>query len=77
MVKWPYWNFQKGGPYEFSPKFKKQLFGVLLDELHLEIMLDDHLVTKLAFLDYKKSLFSQVALLEFFQRGDPMNLVQN
>ena len=40
-------------------------------------MLDDHLVTNLAFLDYKKSIFGQVAILEFFQKGDPMNLVQN
>ena len=67
----------KGGPYEFSPKLKKLLFRLLLDELRLEIMLDDHLVTNLAFLHYKKSLFGQVAMLEFFQRGDPMNLGQN
>ena len=45
-----------------------------MDELHPEIMLDDHLVKNQAFLDYKKSLFGQVAILEFFQRGDPMNL---
>ena len=55
----------------------KEQFGLLLSKLLLEIMLDDHLVTKLAFLDYKKSLFGQVAILEFFQRGNPMNLVQN
>ena len=48
-----------------------------MDKIRLEIMLDDHLVKKLAFLDYKKGLFGQVAILEFFQRGDPMNLVQN
>ena len=40
-------------------------------------MFHDHLVKNRALLDYKKSLFGQVALLEFFQRGDPMNLVQN
>ena len=40
-------------------------------------MIDDRLVTNRALLDYKKGLFGQVAILEFFQRGDPMNLVQN
>ena len=40
-------------------------------------MFDDHLVKNRAFLDYKKSLFGQVDILQFFQRGDPMNLVQN
>ena len=35
------------------------------------------LVTNRALLAYKKGLFGQVAILEFFQRGDPMNLVQN
>ena len=39
-------------------------------------MLDDHLVKHRAFLDYRKSLFGQVAILEFFQRGIPMNLDQ-
>ena len=48
-----------------------------LDELRLEIMLDDHLVKNGASLDYKKSLFGQVGILEFFQKGDPMNKVQN
>ena len=56
---------------------KNLLFGLLLDEILLEIMLDDHLVKNRAFLDYKKELFDQVAILEFFQRGYPMNLVQN
>ena len=40
-------------------------------------MFDDRLVTYRALLDYKKCLYGQVAILEFFQRGDPMNLVQN
>ena len=55
----------------------KLLFGLLLDEKRLEIMFDDHLVKNGALPDYKKSLFGQVAILEFFQRGHPMNLVQN
>ena len=55
----------------------KLLFGLLLDEKRLEIMFDDHLVKNGALLDDKTSLFGQVAILEFFQRGDPMNLVQN
>ena len=54
---------------------KKLFFGPLLDELRLEIMLDDHLVENRAFLDYKESLFGQVAILEFLPRGDPMNYV--
>ena len=44
--------------------------------MRLEIMFDDRLVTNRALLDYKKGLFAQLAILEFFQRGDPMNLVQ-
>ena len=56
-----------------------------MDKLRLEIMLDDYLVTNLAFLaltltlflDYKKSLFGQVALLDFSKEGESMNLVQN
>ena len=48
-----------------------------MDEIRLEIMFDDHLVKNRALLDYKKGLFGQVAILEFFQRGDPMNLVQS
>ena len=40
-------------------------------------MFDDPLVTNRALLGYEKSLFGQVAILEFFRRGDPMNLVQN
>ena len=40
-------------------------------------MLYGRLVTNRALLDYKKGLCGQVAILEFFQRGDPMNLPQN
>ena len=40
-------------------------------------MFYDRLVTNRAHLDYKKELFGEVVILEFFQRGDPMNLVQN
>ena len=40
-------------------------------------MFDDHLLKNHALLDYEESLLGQVAILEFFQRGDPMNLVQN
>ena len=58
-------------------KIKKLLFGLLLDEMCLEIMFDDQLVKNQAILDYEKSLFDQVAILELFQRGDPMNFVQN
>ena len=56
---------------------KKLLFGLLLQEISQEIIFNDRLVTNRALLDYKKGLFSQVAILEFFQRADPMNLVQN
>ena len=56
---------------------QKLLCDLLLDEIHLEIMFDDHLIKNWALLDYKKSLFGQVAMLEFLQRGDPMHLVQN
>ena len=76
--KKPIWSsghigiFPKGGPYEFSPKLKKLLSGLLLDEIRLEIMFDDHLVKNRALLDYKRSLFGQVAILDFFPRGDPM-----
>ena len=40
-------------------------------------MFDDPLVKNRALIDNKKGLFGQVAILEFFQRGDPINLVQN
>ena len=56
---------------------KKLLSGLLLHEIRLQIMLDDHLAQNRALLDYRKGLFGQVAILEFFQRGEPMNLVQN
>ena len=56
---------------------KRLLSGLLLHEIRLETMLDDHLVQNRALLDYRKGLFGQVAISEFFQRGDPMNLVQN
>ena len=36
-------------------------------------MFDDRLVTNRALLVYKKGLFGQVGILEFFQRGEPMN----
>ena len=42
-----------------------------MDEIRLEIMFDDHLVKNRPFLDYKISLFGQVAILQFFQREDP------
>ena len=58
-------------------KMKKLLFGLLLDEICLTIMLDDDLVKNRAHLDYRKGLFGQVAILEFLQRGETMNLVQN
>ena len=32
-------------------------------------MLDDHLLNNQALLDYRKGLFGQVAILEFFQKG--------
>ena len=57
-------------------KIKKLLFGLLWEEIRLEIMFDDHLVTNRTLKDYKRALFAQVAILEFFQRGNPMNLVQ-
>ena len=69
--------FPKGEPYELSPKLKTQLFGLLLEEICVEKMFDDRLVTNRAILDYKKGLFDQLAILVFFQREDAMNLVQN
>ena len=56
---------------------KKVLFGLLWKEIRLEIKLDDRLGTNRALQEHKKGLFGQVAIFEFFQRGDPMNLVQN
>ena len=40
-------------------------------------MFDDRLVKNRALLDYKKGLFGLLKILEFFQRGDPMSLLQN
>ena len=58
-------------------KIKKLFFGVLLDEVCQEIMFHDYPVKNRTFLDYERSLFDQGAVLEFFQRGHPINLVQN
>ena len=58
-------------------KLKKLLLGLLLNELRLEIMFHNNLVKNRALLDYKKGLFGQVAIIDFSQRGDPMNLAQN
>ena len=77
LVNWPYCNFSKEGSPRFWSKIKKLLFGLLLHEIRLEKMLDDHLVQNRALLDYRKGLFGQVAILEFFQRGEPMTLVQS
>ena len=68
--------FQRGDPMNLVQNLKTTL-GLVMDNICLEIMLDDHLVNNRALQDYRKSLFGQVAILEFFQRGDPMNLVQN
>ena len=57
-------------------EIKKLPFGLVLDKIRLEIMFDDHLVKNRGLLDYKISLFGQEAIMVFFQRGDPMNLVQ-
>ena len=48
-----------------------------MDEICLEKMFNDHQVKNQALQDYEKSLFGRVAILAFFQMGDPMNLVQN
>ena len=58
-------------------KIKKLFLGLLYEKIGLEIMIHDHLVKNRALLNYKKSLFGQVAILKFFQRGGPMNFVQN
>ena len=56
-------------------KIKNLLFGLRFDEICEEKMFDDHLVKNQTLLDYKKGLCGQVAILEVFHRGDPMNLV--
>ena len=68
--------FQRGDPMNLV-LIKKLLLGLLLDELRLEIMLDDHLVQNRAFLDYKKKPIWSSGHLGFLQRGDPMNIVPN
>ena len=42
-----------------------------MDELRQEIMLDDHLVKKEAFLDYKKKLIWSSGDIEIFPKGGP------
>ena len=73
LIKWPYLNFSEGGTLSISSKIKTLLFGLLFDEIRLEIMFADNLVTNRDLRDYKKGLFPQVAILEFFQKGDPIN----
>ena len=50
---------------------KNLLFGLLLEEICQEIMQYDHVVNNRTLLDCRKSLFSQVEILEFFQTGEP------
>ena len=70
LVKGPYCNFPKGGPYEFSPKLKNYSC-LLLDEIRLEIMFDDHLVTNQALLDYKKAYLIKGKYWNFSKGGTP------
>ena len=58
-------------------KIKKLLFGLLLDKIRQEIKFHDYPVKNRTLLDYERSLFGQGAILQFFQRRDPNNLVQN
>ena len=67
--------FQRGDLMNLVQNWKPTLWSAL-EEISLEIMFNDHVIKNRAFLDYKKRLFGQKAILEFFQRGDPMNLVQ-
>ena len=75
LVKCHIGILQRGDPMNFV-KIKKPLFVLVLDKIRLEIMFDDHLVKNRGLLDYKISLFGQEAIMVFFQREDPMNLVQ-
>ena len=68
--------FQRGDPMNLV-QINKLLFSLLLEKICQKIIFDDRLLTNRALLDYKRSLFAQVTILEFFQRGDPMNLVKN
>ena len=71
IILWIFWSsghigiFPKGVPYEFSPKFKKTLFRLLLDKLRLEIMLHHHLVKNRAFLDYRKTIFCDMSRRQY------------
>ena len=50
-------------------KHWKLLLGLVLDKIGQEIMFDDYLIRKQALLDYRKSNFYKVTILDFFQRG--------
>ena len=47
----------------------KSLLGLALDKIGHEIMFDDYLIRKQALLDYRKSNFYKVTILDLFQRG--------
>ena len=47
----------------------KSLLGLVLDKIGHEIMFDDYLIRKQALLDYRKSNFYKVTILDLFQRG--------
>ena len=68
--------FQRGDAMNLVQN-ERLLFGLLLEEIRPVIMFDDRLVTNRFLVDYKKALFCQEAILQFFLRGNPMNLVQN
>ena len=68
--------FQRGDPINIVQNWKPTLWSAL-EEICLEIIFNDHLIKNRALLNYKKGLFGEMVILEFFQTGDPMNLVQN
>ena len=76
FTKWPYWLFFKRGTPWWGSKIGITPWFVLGQKINLEIIFDDRLVRKQAFLHYKKANFTKW-LYWLFSKGVPYGGDQN
>ena len=63
--------FPKGVTQDFGQKLKKVLLDLLVDQMHLEIMFDDHPVKNRDLPDYKRAPFVNGPYWNFSKGGNP------
>ena len=71
FTKWPYWLFLEGGTLRFWLKIGNYSLVCFGTKISLEIIFDDRLVRKQAFLHYKKADFKKWTYWLFFKGGTP------